>query len=243
MNLAPHAKIALCNVEQNPGEVLEFVDGAVQDCLKEFGPDGDADKYLFQGLVDAALTVEEGCIWKAGGKFIFSEFSRNQSVTALDRMLSNSGQHRCAKMVQQLLRHTESKYAGFVTAIQINFHPHKGTYHDQHRDIYSVKQAAGPNCTCQFQDCVGTVCYSIGSSRRVLLETMTDTLSSIKSCGENCHGRREWRWLHSGNSMYFNGAWNDNHTHGIPPSEEECGPRISLAFLLAKAKPFAIMAR
>jgi hypothetical protein len=227
-----------CNVAQNPGEELEFIDGAVQDCLKEFSTCGDGDKQLFKGLVDAALAVEEGCIWKAGGKFIFSEFSRNQSATALGRMLCNVGQQHCAKMVQTLQKLTESKYAGYVTAIQINFHPHKGTYHDQHRDIYSVKQAAGANCTCQFQDCVGTVCYSIGSSRRVLLETMTDTLSSIKPCGEGCQGRREWRWLHSGSSMYFNCAWNDNHTHGIPPSEEECGPRISLAFLLAKAKPF-----
>merc|ERR1712151_611644 len=145
-------------------------------------------------------------------------------------------------MVQQLLRHTETKYAGFVTAIQINFHPHKGTYHDQHRDIYSVKQSAGPNCTCQFQDCVGTVCYSIGSSRLCRLETMTDNLSSIQPCGEDCKGRLELRWLHSGVAMYFNGDWNNNHTHGIPPSEEECGPRISLAFLLA-SKPSMFCAR
>jgi len=224
-----------CNVEQNPGEVLEFTEGAVQQCLAAFGP--DADRFLFNGLVEAALAVQEGCIWRAGGKFIFSEFNRNQSVTALSRMLIKHDKKQCADMVQTLLKHSEQYYKGFVTAIQINFHPHRGTYHDQHRDIYSVKQSAGPNCTCQFQDCVGTVCYSLGSSRMVRLDTMTDTLSIIRPCSEQCQGRQELRWLHSGNSMYFNGDWNGNHTHGIPPSEEECGPRISLAFLLASKPP------
>lgn len=223
-----------CNVRENPGEVLEFRESAVQNCLAEFGP--DTDRYLFTELVDAALVVEEGCIWRAGGKFIFSEFSRNQSVTALTRMLLKHNKKQCADMVQTLLKHSEQRYQGFVTAIQINFHPHRGTYHDQHRDIYSVKQSAGPNCTCQFQDCVGTVCYSLGSSRLVRLDTMTDNLSAIRPCSEQCQGRRELCWLHSGCSMYFNGDWNNNHTHGIPPSEEECGPRISLAFLLA-SKP------
>ena len=34
--------------------------------------------------------------------------------------------------------------------------------------------------------------------------------------------------------MYFNEAWNANHTHGIPAIEngQEVGPRISIAFLL-----------
>eukprot|EP00931_Biecheleriopsis_adriatica_P119169 TRINITY_DN94425_c0_g1_i1.p1 TRINITY_DN94425_c0_g1~~TRINITY_DN94425_c0_g1_i1.p1 ORF type:complete len:534 (+),score=125.05 TRINITY_DN94425_c0_g1_i1:42-1604(+) len=226
-----------CNVERNPGEVLELIDEAVQDALKEYGQ--DVDKQLFQELVEAALAVEEGCVWKAGGKLIFSEFSRNQSVTALTRMLERVGKKKTGDMIKKLVSFTELKYAGFVTAIQVNFHPHQGTYHDQHRDIYSQKQSAGPNCTCQFIDCVGTVCYSLGSSRIVLLETMTDDLSSIKACCDSCEGRKEMRWLHSGNAMYFNGDWNNNHTHGIPPSEEKCGPRISLAFLLAaKQAPF-----
>lgn len=226
-----------CNVEVNRDEVLEISDFAVQECLKEFGPDGD--RQLFEGLVAAALAVEEGCIWKAGGKLIFSEFGRNQSAVALTRMLCKHGQARCSDMIWKLLKFSESKYQGFVTAIQVNFHSHRGSYHDQHRDIYSVKQAAGPNCTCQFQECTGTVCYSLGSSRRVLLETMTDGISHISACGDNCQGRREHNWLNSGAAMYFNGDWNDSHTHGIPPSEDECGPRISIAFLLA-AKPFLL---
>eukprot|EP00933_Yihiella_yeosuensis_P004412 TRINITY_DN10877_c0_g1_i1.p1 TRINITY_DN10877_c0_g1~~TRINITY_DN10877_c0_g1_i1.p1 ORF type:complete len:520 (-),score=83.80 TRINITY_DN10877_c0_g1_i1:1756-3315(-) len=228
-----------CNVEVNPGEVLEFIEDDVQNCLqKDFG--SDADKDLYQGLVEAALAVEEGCVWKAGGKLIFSEFNRNQSVIALTRMLVKYGKQRTADMIQKLVVYTESRFGGFVTAIQVNFHPHPGTYHDQHRDIYSQKQSAGPNCTCQFQECSGTICYSLGSSRLVQMDTMTDDLSSIRCCSDNCEGRRELRWLHSGASMYFNGDWNNNHTHGIPPSEEECGPRMSLAFLLAAKAPFVI---
>jgi len=227
-----------CNVDLHAGEVLELKENHVQDCLQEFG--ADADKQLFNHLVEAALAVEEGCIWKAGGKYIFSEFSRNQSYTALARMLQKAGQGIATKMLKKLVDYTEMRYMGYVTAIQVNFHPHKGTYHDQHRDIYSQKQSAGPNCTCQFQDCVGTVCYSLGSSRLALLTTMTDDMSAIKPCCDKCEGRQEYRWLHSGNSMYFNGDWNNNHTHGIPPSEEECGPRISLAFLIAAKPPFAI---
>jgi len=223
-----------CNVLTHPGEELEIVPDHVQSILQAFGP--DSDRQLFEGLVEAALTAEEGCIWKAGGKFIFSEFNRNQSMIALCRMLLRFKLDRCSKMLTELHKYTEQKYKGFVTAVQVNFHPDDGSYHDQHRDIYSVKQAAGPNCTCQFQDCVGTVCYSIGSSRICLLQTMTDTLSSIQPCGESCEGSSDYTWLHSGSSMYFNGDWNNNHVHGVPPAEEQCGPRISLAFLLA-SKP------
>jgi len=222
-----------CNVSENPGEVLEIRDGHIQEILKGFGP--EPDKMLFDEIVGAALAAEEGSIWRAGGKFIFSEFNRNQSCIALERMLLKFGKNTCAKMLMELHGYTERKYNGYVTAIQVNIH-HHGSYHDQHRDIYSLKQSAGPNCTCQFQECVGTVCYSLGSSRICLCETMTDTLSSIQPCGEECEGRKEYSWLHSGASMYFNGDWNNNHTHGIPPCEEDTGPRISLAFLLA-AKP------
>jgi len=123
-----------------------------------------------------------------------------------------------------------------VTAVQINFHPNGSTFHDQHRDIYSGKQRAGPNCTCSFRECVGTVCYSLGSSRMCQLDTMTDDTSSLKACGESCSGRREMRWLHSGEAMYFNAPWNQNHMHGIPKMENYSGPRISIAFLLGAAQ-------
>ena len=32
-------------------------------------------------------------------------------------------------------------------------------------------RAAGPSCTCTFKKCVGTVCYTVGSSRQCLPET------------------------------------------------------------------------
>lgn len=220
-----------CNVRENPGEILEVKDGVMQKIMEKFGPNGD--QLLFESLVDAALAVEEGCIWKSGGKFIFSEFNRNQSCVALERMLLKYEKHKCNEMMKHLHEYTEKQYNGYVTAIQVNIHPECGTYHDQHRDIYSNKQSAGPNCTCQFQECIGTVCYTLGSSRKAKLETMTDTMSNICPCGENCQGRVEHVWLHSGSSMYFNVEWNKNHTHGIPPCDYGCGPRISLAFLLA----------
>jgi len=223
-----------CNVDRNPGETLEVVDNDVQGILKAFGDDGD--KLLFEALVQSALAAEEGCIWKAGGKYLFTVFDRNQSAVALERFLMNLGQPNCAKMMIALHQHTERKYAGYVSAIQINLHPNEGSYHDQHRDVYSIKQSVGPNCSCSFQECVGTVCYSLGSSRKCLCETMTDDMSSISKCSDDCGGRREYVWLHSGTSMYFDEKWNANHTHGIPPCDDATGPRISIAFLLA-AKP------
>merc|ERR1719436_1317379 len=150
-------------------------------------------------------------------------------------MLETNGRKNCAKMLKNLAKHSEETYGGFVTAVQVNFHMNGETKHDQHRDIYSAKQRAGPSCTCSFREAVGTVCYSLGSSRHCLLEAMTDELSGLNACGEGCLGRREKRWLHSGCAMYFNDAWNQNHTHGIPKMEEPAGPRISIAFLLGAA--------
>lgn len=219
-----------CNAA-NCGEVLEIVPEAVQGILGK-----GTDKELFEELLDAALGVKEGSVWRAGGKFIFSAFDRNQSVIALTRMLDSFGKSHCARLMLDLVSKSEKKYGGYVTAVQVNFHPHGDTYHDQHRDIYSGKQRAGPNCTCSFRECVGTVCYSLGSSRICHLETMTDDMSAVKPCSESCCGRREQRWLHSGEAMYFNAPWNQNHTHGIPKAEEWAGPRISVAFLLGSAQ-------
>jgi len=224
-----------CNVKVNCGEVLEIAKDAVQECLSEFGPNGD--RLLFEELVQAALAVEDGSVWRAGGKFIFSAFNRNQSVTALTRMLDQYQRKTCSRMLLQMVKNCESRYGGFVTSIQINFHTNGRTFHAQHRDIYSAKQRAGPNCTCSFRKCIGTVCYSVGSSRACYCETMTDEFSSIKPCSDSCEGRRETVWLHSGDAMFFNQAWNANHTHGIPSMDEiepgqAWGPRISVAFLL-----------
>ncbi|CAD7926233.1 unnamed protein product [Amoebophrya sp. A120] len=221
-----------CNVHENPGEVLEFIPNAIQDCLgKWYGK--NADEILFRELVESALAVEEGSVWKAGGKLIFSAFDRNQSMVALQRQLERAGRRKCADMMLKLCAYCEKKYApGYVTAVQCNFHPSPNSYHDQHRDIYSGKQRAGPNCTCSFRECVGTVCFSLGSSRVCTMETLTDEFSHLLPCGDSCEGRTERVWLHSGSSMYFNAEWNANHNHGIPKMDQDCGPRISIAYLM-----------
>eukprot|EP00438_Fugacium_kawagutii_P025080 Skav209529 [mRNA] locus=scaffold2767:435303:435554:- [translate_table: standard] len=81
--------------------------------------------------------------------------------------------------------------------------------------------------------CTGTVCYSLGSSRQVLCETITDSRSKYETCGETCAGMKTYKWLHSGSAMHFNAPWNNNHTHGVPPMDDPCGPRISVALLCA----------
>lgn len=216
-----------CNVEFREGETLDIIPHAVQAIL---GP--GSDKELFEELTSAALAAQEGSVWRAGGKLIFSAFDRNQSMIALTRMLANWNRSKCAKMLLQLAAESEKKYNAYVTAVQINFHPDGTTFHDQHRDIYSAKQRAGPNCACSFREGVGTVCYSLGSSRMCRLESKVDDFSAINSCGDDCAGRTEHRWLHSGDAMYFNNAWNQNHTHGVPQMDQVTGPRISIAFLL-----------
>lgn len=223
-----------CNVFESSAEHLFIVPCAVQSIVGE----QNGDKMLFDDLVDAALNVEEGSVWRAGGKFIFSAFSRNQSVNAMLRTLEGHGKNRCAELLLKLVQYSEATYGGNVTAAQVNFHPNQDTYHDQHRDVYSAKQRAGPNCNCSFKEAVGTVCYSLGSSRLCRCETNTDDFSAIGSCSDNCQGCAETQWLNSGSAMYFNDTWNQNHTHGIPKMPEYCGPRISIAFLLgAPDKP------
>eukprot|EP00931_Biecheleriopsis_adriatica_P120767 TRINITY_DN95863_c0_g1_i1.p1 TRINITY_DN95863_c0_g1~~TRINITY_DN95863_c0_g1_i1.p1 ORF type:complete len:526 (+),score=75.72 TRINITY_DN95863_c0_g1_i1:13-1590(+) len=217
-----------CNTHDGAGETLQIIPCVVQSVLG----DENGDKLMFEGLVNAALDAEEGSVWRAGGKLIFSAFSRNQSINAMMRTLQGLGKDSCAQYLLKLVQFSEATYGGYVTAAQVNFHPNKDTFHDQHRDVYSAKQRAGPNCNCSFKEAVGTVCYSLGSNRRCSLETMTDEFSVIKSCGDNCQGCTETRWLPSGCAMYFNDVWNQNHTHGIPKMEEDCGPRISIAFLM-----------
>eukprot|EP00928_Gymnodinium_smaydae_P012941 TRINITY_DN14722_c0_g4_i1.p1 TRINITY_DN14722_c0_g4~~TRINITY_DN14722_c0_g4_i1.p1 ORF type:complete len:620 (+),score=114.30 TRINITY_DN14722_c0_g4_i1:130-1860(+) len=216
-----------CNEDTRHGEVLALVDGGLQRVL---GP--ESDRILFEELVEGALAAEEGCVWRAGGKFIFSAFTRNQSIIALIRMLEGNGRKKCAKMMKDLAKHSEESFGGYVTAVQVNFHMNGETKHDQHRDIYSAKQRAGPSCTCSFRECLGTICYTLGSSRHCLLETQTDDISSLTACCNGCTGKSWKKWLHSGVGMYFNDAWNQNHLHGIPMMDEAVGPRISIAFLL-----------
>eukprot|EP00747_Dinoflagellata_sp_TGD_P051664 gnl/TRDRNA2_/TRDRNA2_147470_c0_seq1.p1 gnl/TRDRNA2_/TRDRNA2_147470_c0~~gnl/TRDRNA2_/TRDRNA2_147470_c0_seq1.p1 ORF type:complete len:609 (-),score=92.26 gnl/TRDRNA2_/TRDRNA2_147470_c0_seq1:122-1894(-) len=226
-----------CNAGQGqPGEICDVSLDAVHVVLDGVAPDGvEPDKWLFQGLVKAAITAPEGCVWKSGGKFLLTNEERNQSANAIVNLLERDAENDAGagKGIRALVNFTENKYDCRVTAVQINFHPNQKSFHKQHRDIYGAGQKGGINCTCSFMKCSGTVCYSLGSSRQVLCETISDSRSKYEPCGDDCTGRKVFKWLHSGSAMYFNDKWNNNHTHGIPRLEDECGPRISVALLLA----------
>jgi hypothetical protein len=225
-----------CNAgSAEPGETCDVTNGVVQEALEGIVPEGvSADKWLFQGLVRAAIAAPEGCVWKSGGKFILTNEERNQSIHGIVSILERDTANSVAgTAIRALVAHTEKEYGFRVSAVQLNFHPSNKSFHKQHRDIYGAGQKGGLNCTCKFTRAVGTVCYSIGSSRQVKCETITDTKSKYEACSEGCTGAKTTKWMHSGSAMYFNAPWNNNHTHGIPPFEEACGPRISVALLCA----------
>jgi len=221
-------------------EELTFKPDAVAEAFKGGValPDGvGADQFLFEELVHAAASAPEGCVWRAGGKFILSGPNRNQAPVALYQLLMTHGRGKsgqAATAMKAIVDYTEKSFNARVTAIQTNFHPNHESYHAQHRDIFSSKQRGGMNCTCSFHTCVGTVCYSLGSSRRILCESCVDEMSVFEACCPDCQPCKKWRFLPSGSYMYFNDKWNNNHTHGIPACPEmPSGPRISIALLLA----------
>lgn len=207
------------------------------------GIKGDPDKWLFKRLVEAAVTAApDGGVWRSGKHVILSHPSRNQSPVALHNYLVRLGMEACAVAFDALVRHAETKYDKSVSAAQINLHLDGKSCHKQHRDIYGIDQRdrAGRDCTCSFKPNVATVCYSLGSSRRILLRAETDKFSLKKKCSESCGGWSSKPWLHSGDLMYFNDVWNKSHNHGIPPHDQGAdgpvGPRISIALLCAEGK-------
>lgn len=225
-----------CNEESaQEGEVCDVFGDVVQQALDGVAPSHvSADKWLFQALVKAAMNAPEGCVWKAGGKFLLTNEERNQSPAAIVNVLERDNQESDAgKGIRALVEYTEREYRFRVTAIQLNFHPNNKSSHKQHRDIYGAGQKGGINCTCSFMKCTGTVCYSLGSSRQIMCETIADQRSKYEACGEDCTGAKAFKWMHSGSAMYFNAPWNNNHTHGVPKLEDPCGPRISVALLCA----------
>jgi hypothetical protein len=216
------------------GEVLTVTYGGVDEALSQAGlVESNADEWLFKQLVRAAQAAPEGCVWKSGGKFILSNEERNQSANAIVALLERDPDCKGGAGIRALVEYTEREYNARVTAVQLNFHPNEKSSHKQHRDIYGAGQKGGINCTCSFMKCIGTVCYSLGSSRQILTESISDERSKYEACGESCTGCKTYTWLHSGSAMYFNGKWNRNHTHGIPPCDIPSGPRISIALLLA----------
>ena len=97
------------------------------------------------------------------------------------------------------------------------------------------REGAGRDCTCSFNEMVGTSCYTVGSSRRVMLKAAA--CKHRRKCCEDCAGYSKKQWLHSGDLMYFNKPWNRTWTHGIPhhdfEADGEIGPRMSIALLCA----------
>jgi hypothetical protein len=141
---------------------------------------------------------------------------------------------------------TEERYSVKVNAIQLNIHANEKSCHKQHRDIYGAGQKGGPNCTCSFVPAVGTLCYSLGSSRHVLKHTLTDSRSKFEACGDDCKGLKDYVVMRSDSAMYMNGKFNNNWSHGVPATETHCGPRISIALLLTagenkKEDPYGLM--
>jgi hypothetical protein len=227
-----------CNAGQaENGEICNVVDGEVNEALKGVLPtDGRPDEELFKALVRAAMCAPEGCVWKSGGKFLLTNEERNQSANAIVNLLERGGNGEetfAGRGIRALVDYTEKLYNFKVTAVQLNFHPNEKTWHKQHRDIYGAGQKAGINCTCTFMKCQGTVCYSLGSSRHVMTETISDDRSKYEACGDDCQGCKSFKVMSSGSAMFFNHKWNNNHTHGVPQLDEKCGPRISVALLCA----------
>eukprot|EP00656_Telonema_subtile_P054931 TRINITY_DN8330_c0_g1_i2.p1 TRINITY_DN8330_c0_g1~~TRINITY_DN8330_c0_g1_i2.p1 ORF type:complete len:313 (-),score=59.30 TRINITY_DN8330_c0_g1_i2:46-984(-) len=221
-------------------EVLDFSEGSVsaalqasKGCRAAVG-DLPGEQWLFEQLTAAAVSAPENCLWKAGGKLIFSSPDRNQAPLALTSTLMKYAPE-AAGAIGALMDWTKSKFQCEITAVQVNLHLDGSSFHAQHRDIFSgaQKEKAGRDCTCSFKKCNGTVCFSVGSSRQVCCETMSDEMSHHENCGEDCGGFRELRWFNSGCAMYFNDKWNNGHTHGIVQATGPCGPRISIALLCA----------
>merc|ERR1719453_2599788 len=207
----------MCNQPNaQEGEVLTVTYGGIDEALSQAGlVESNADEWLFKQLVRAAQAAPEGCVWKSGGKFILSNEERNQSANAIAALLDRDPDCKAGVGIRALVDYTEREYNARVTAVQLNFHPNEKSSHKQHRDIYGAGQKGGLNCTCSFMKCTGTVCYSVGSSRRVLCETISDKRSRYEACGEDCQGQKDYRAMHSGSAMVFNDGWNKNHTHGV----------------------------
>eukprot|EP00929_Paragymnodinium_shiwhaense_P107836 TRINITY_DN74193_c0_g1_i1.p1 TRINITY_DN74193_c0_g1~~TRINITY_DN74193_c0_g1_i1.p1 ORF type:complete len:607 (-),score=147.78 TRINITY_DN74193_c0_g1_i1:67-1887(-) len=221
-----------CNQEFE-GEEFSVEQGSLQRILGELAPkDVPADRWFFEILVEAALACPDGCCWFADGKYIMSAITKNQNLQATLMMLKTF--HKpCAKALQTLAEATEKEYKCKVVATQVNFHPDGTTHHLQHRDIFSPPNKLSLNCTCSMRQCRCSICYTVGSTRQLLCEAMTDETSQMDTCSESCEGSRVRHWLDSGSVTFLNDVWNRSHTHGIPKCEHDCGPRISVAFLCA----------
>eukprot|EP01043_Picozoa_sp_COSAG02_P026903 COSAG02_NODE_1563_length_11913_cov_6.216438_7_plen_859_part_00 len=242
--------IEQCNLEgcqvgaSRDGELCDIEPGAVQEALCECSlapQDGsiELDKWLFKQLSESILLGEkENALYRSGKHVIFSNPNRNQAPGSLCNYLMRLGKPEAAAAVMSLIDHTEKKYSKHVSAVQINVHLDGKSCHKQHHDIYSISQreGAGRDCTCSFNEMVGTACYTVGSSRRVMMRAAP--CKHRKKCCKDCAGYSKKQWLHSGDIMYFNKPWNRTWTHGIPhhdyDADGDIGPRMSIALLCAE---------
>jgi len=233
-----------------PGELFEInvdaCDAAFEHARRQLSLPAEtkADRWFFKMFAAAAVrAVVEGGVWKAYGKFNLSAPSRNQSPVELRNFLERIEQHDCAVALDALQGYVERHYRKKVAAVQINVHMDGSSSHVNHRDVYGAdqKERVGKNCTCSFTTAAATACFSFGSSRRGSFRAEADKHSSRKRCCAECKGSWSKPWLHSGVLVFFNGPWNEDHTHGIPAhdteADGECGPRISVAFLCAEGAP------
>jgi len=226
------------------GEVCDIEGGAVQEALSTCAlapQDGsiELDKWLFKQLSETILLGEkENALYRSGKHVIFSNPNRNQAPGSLCNYMMRLGKPEAAAAIMSLIDHTEKKYSKHVSAVQINVHLDGKSCHKQHHDIYSIAQreGAGRDCTCSFNEMVGTSCYTVGSSRRVMMRAAP--CKHRKKCCDDCSGYSKKQWLHSGDIMYFNKPWNRTWTHGIPHHDYEgdgdIGPRMSIALLCAE---------
>ena len=199
-----------------PGEeeVCDIEGDMVQEALEQGCPlapkDGPIplDKWLFNQLAEAIFLGEkENALYRSGKHVIFSNPNRNQAPGSLCNYLLRLGKLEAAAAITALIQHTETKYSKHVSAVQINVHLDGKSCHKQHHDIYSISQreGAGRDCTCSFNEMVGTACYTVGSSRRVMKKAAP--CKHRKKCCDECSGYSVKPWLHSGDIMYFNKAW------------------------------------
>lgn len=195
------------------GERFSLESGMVQSVLTGIAPRHiPADKWLFKGLVKLAGSTQERCMVNNAGNFVLT---RDASLSALAALLTRAeaADTPLGNAIWALKQHAESFYRLRVAAAQVNFHPDGTAFHKQHQDKHRG----------------GTVAYSLGSSRK----------ACVRPCGEGEWGtgrplrggeEAQLLELQSGDAMFFNTAWNESNSHGIPRLEEPCGPRLSLVF-------------
>jgi len=195
------------------GEQFALDRHVVQSALAGIAPRGvPADMWLFKGLVKLAAATQEQCVVNNAGNFLLT---RDASISAFASLLerAEATSTPLGKAIWTLKAHAENYYCLRVVAAQVNFHPDGTTFHKQHQDKYRG----------------GTVAYSLGSSRKACAKPSGP---GEWGTGRPLTGDEETFMfdMTSGDAMYFNQAWNESNSHGIPRLDEPCGPRLSLVF-------------